>query len=295
MSWNFNCSQMRRWLQLLGFYSVLWFPFIYLCVFVFWGTNMPSALWFLWSRTLSEGLAGPFPGMLVKIPSFTTRPSTGQLYYLSGKFKVLSLWKVVVTSAKVFVQPHQCLHPAPLACGLSDRLHHPGVRRRGGFTAYCLAEWKGEEERDFVERQERLTERQLRTPARDKDLGTDSKPIEVDGNISMGLGPDLFREMKWRNNKRVWERNKSRGGGGRWHSCKQKSDLAGRRGPGQLEMKIGVGSAGVWQMTWKCWLRDSFACFVVCGSKHGPETVHCSSRGICPRGLPSRLPTAPWG
>lgn len=32
-------------------------------------------------------------------------------------------------------------------------------------------------------------------PARDKDLGTHSKPIEVYGNISMGLGPELFREM----------------------------------------------------------------------------------------------------
>lgn len=142
MSWNFNCSQMHRWLQLLGFYSVLWFPFIYLCVFVFWGTNMPSALWFLWSHILSEGLAGPFPGMLMKLPSFTTRPSAGQLYYLSGKLKVLSLWKVVVTSAKVFIpmpSPNfSCLwalwSPSPAWSNKERRFHgtlHCWMKRGG--------------------------------------------------------------------------------------------------------------------------------------------------------------------
>lgn len=182
---------MHRWLQLLGFYSVLWLPFIYLCVFVFWGTNMPSALWFLWSHILSKGLAGPFPGMLVKIPSFTTRPSAGQLYYLSGKLKVLSLWKLVVTSALFYINAFtQLLLPV------------------GSLITFTSLEWGGEEvsqhiallnekrrKKDFAERQERLAKRQLRMPARDKDLGTHSKPIEVYGSISMGLGPELFREM----------------------------------------------------------------------------------------------------
>lgn len=89
-------------------------------------------------------------------------------------------------------------------------------------------------------------------PARDKDLGTHSKPIEVYGNISMGLGPELFREMNREiingfgreTNPEVAEVDGT--------AVKKKSDLAGRRGPGQLEMKIGVGSAGVWQMTRKC-------------------------------------------
>lgn len=38
-------------------------------------------------------------------------------------------------------------------------------------------------------------------PERDKDVGPDSNPIEADGNISMGFGSDLCREMKWGSNE----------------------------------------------------------------------------------------------
>lgn len=70
--------------------------------------------------------------------------------------------------------------------------------------AHCIVGRKGEGKRDPVEREERLTQRQLRTPGRDKDVGSDSKPIEVNRNISMGLGSALCSEMKWRNNEQFW-------------------------------------------------------------------------------------------
>lgn len=78
----------------------------------------------------------------------------------------------------------------------------------GSLITFTSLEQQGEEvsrhiallnekgrKKETAERQERLAKRQLRMRARDKDLGTDSKSIEVYGNISMGLGPELFREM----------------------------------------------------------------------------------------------------
>lgn len=78
----------------------------------------------------------------------------------------------------------------------------------GSLITFTSLEQQGEEvsrhiallnekgrKKETAERQERLAKRQLRMHARDKDLGTDSKSIEVYGNISMGLGPELFREM----------------------------------------------------------------------------------------------------
>lgn len=78
----------------------------------------------------------------------------------------------------------------------------------GSLITFTSLEQQGEEvsrhiallnekgrKKETAERQERLAKRQLRMRARDKDLGTDSKFIEVYGNISMGLGPELFREM----------------------------------------------------------------------------------------------------
>lgn len=39
------------------------------------------------------------------------------------------------------------------------------------------------------------------------------------------------------------ETSKLGSGGGRWQVCKEKSGLAGRRGPVQLRAQIGVGSS----------------------------------------------------